>query len=275
MLQRSLTASSTSRTALAIALAATLDRQRRARTKLRTPHPGPTAVKNVVLVHGAFADGSGWRGVHDELTRRGYRVTIVQNPLTSLADDVAATSGCSTARTARRSSSAIPGAARSSPKRACTRRSPAWSTSRRSGARCRRNDGAAVRGLRGDARVRHRNAHGRFRLPDRDKFKAGFAARRNRRGRRVPARLAGADQHVGVRDEAQARGVAQQAELGCDRDRRQGVRPGDAAAHGQSASARRSRRSRPAMRLFMTQPKVVADDDRRRRARKLASAKQD
>jgi pimeloyl-ACP methyl ester carboxylesterase len=48
-------------------------------------------VKNVVLVHGAFADGSGWRGVYDDLTRRGYRVTIVQNPLTSLADDVAAT----------------------------------------------------------------------------------------------------------------------------------------------------------------------------------------
>lgn len=46
--------------------------------------------KNVVLVHGAFADGSGWRGVYDELTGRGYRVTIVQNPLTSLADDVAA-----------------------------------------------------------------------------------------------------------------------------------------------------------------------------------------
>lgn len=41
-------------------------------------------VKNVVLVHGAFADGSGWRGVYDQLTRRGYRVTIVQNPLTSL-----------------------------------------------------------------------------------------------------------------------------------------------------------------------------------------------
>ncbi|WP_265592997.1 alpha/beta hydrolase [Verrucomicrobium sp. BvORR034] len=47
-------------------------------------------VKNVVLVHGAFADGSGWRGVYDELTRKGYRVSIVQNPLTSLADDVAA-----------------------------------------------------------------------------------------------------------------------------------------------------------------------------------------
>ncbi|MCA0359379.1 MAG: alpha/beta hydrolase [Proteobacteria bacterium] len=49
------------------------------------------AVRNVVLVHGAFADGSGWRGVYDRLTAKGYRVTIVQNPLTSLADDVAAT----------------------------------------------------------------------------------------------------------------------------------------------------------------------------------------
>lgn len=51
----------------------------------------PPAAKNVVLVHGAFADGSGWRGVYDDLTQRGYRVTIVQNPLTSFADDVAST----------------------------------------------------------------------------------------------------------------------------------------------------------------------------------------
>ncbi|BES73234.1 alpha/beta hydrolase [Marinobacter nanhaiticus D15-8W] len=49
------------------------------------------AVRNVVLVHGAFADGSGWRGVYDELTGRGYQVSVVQNPLTSLADDVDAT----------------------------------------------------------------------------------------------------------------------------------------------------------------------------------------
>jgi len=48
-------------------------------------------LKNVVLVHGAFVDGSGWRGVYDNLTERGYDVSIVQNPLTSLADDVAAT----------------------------------------------------------------------------------------------------------------------------------------------------------------------------------------
>lgn len=50
-----------------------------------------TTITNVVLVHGAFADGSGWRGVYDKLTSEGYYVTIVQNPLTSLADDVAAT----------------------------------------------------------------------------------------------------------------------------------------------------------------------------------------
>ena len=49
------------------------------------------AARNIVLVHGAFADGSGWRRVYENLTGRGYRVTIVQNPLTSLADDVAAT----------------------------------------------------------------------------------------------------------------------------------------------------------------------------------------
>jgi len=48
-------------------------------------------VKNVVLVHGGFVDGSGWQGVYDVLTRDGYNVSIVQNPTTSLADDVAVT----------------------------------------------------------------------------------------------------------------------------------------------------------------------------------------
>ena len=51
----------------------------------------PAPVRNVVLVHGAFADGSGWRGVYDNLTARGFKVSIVQNPLTSFDDDVAAT----------------------------------------------------------------------------------------------------------------------------------------------------------------------------------------
>ena len=48
-------------------------------------------VKNVVLVHGAFADGSGWRALYNVLTKKGYNVTVVQNPLTSLEDDVNAT----------------------------------------------------------------------------------------------------------------------------------------------------------------------------------------
>jgi pimeloyl-ACP methyl ester carboxylesterase len=53
--------------------------------------PDSQTVRNVVLVHGAFADGSGWRGVYDDLTARGYHVSVVQNPMTSFADDVAST----------------------------------------------------------------------------------------------------------------------------------------------------------------------------------------
>ncbi|MBK3567718.1 alpha/beta fold hydrolase [Streptomyces sp. MBT62] len=47
--------------------------------------------KNIVLVHGGFVDGSGWRGVHDALRADGYRVSVVQNPTLSLEDDVAVT----------------------------------------------------------------------------------------------------------------------------------------------------------------------------------------
>lgn len=47
-------------------------------------------VMNIVLVHGAWADGSGWQSIHEILHARGYNVSVVQNPLTSLADDVAA-----------------------------------------------------------------------------------------------------------------------------------------------------------------------------------------
>jgi pimeloyl-ACP methyl ester carboxylesterase len=48
-------------------------------------------VKNVVLVHGGFVDGSGWEGVYQALKKDGYTVSIVQNPTISLADDVAVT----------------------------------------------------------------------------------------------------------------------------------------------------------------------------------------
>ena len=51
----------------------------------------PTPAKNVVLVHGGFVDGSGWQKVYNILKKDGYNVTIVQNPTTSLADDVAFT----------------------------------------------------------------------------------------------------------------------------------------------------------------------------------------
>ncbi|HEY3617533.1 MAG TPA: alpha/beta hydrolase [Candidatus Sulfotelmatobacter sp.] len=50
-----------------------------------------TVVRNIVLVHGGFVDGSGWEGVYNVLRKDGYTVTIVQNPTISLADDVAVT----------------------------------------------------------------------------------------------------------------------------------------------------------------------------------------
>lgn len=49
------------------------------------------AARNVVLVHGGFVDGSGWAAVHARLRQDGFNVSIVQNPTTSLADDVTAT----------------------------------------------------------------------------------------------------------------------------------------------------------------------------------------
>jgi len=68
--------------ATAMALASTVD---------AAPPQAQEAAKNVVLVHGGFVDGSGWRKVHDILEKDGYHVTIVQNPTTTLADDVAYT----------------------------------------------------------------------------------------------------------------------------------------------------------------------------------------
>ncbi|TCN44768.1 pimeloyl-ACP methyl ester carboxylesterase [Kribbella orskensis] len=50
-----------------------------------------TPVRNVVLVHGGFVDGSGWQGVHDLLAEDGYNVSIVQNPTLSLEDDATVT----------------------------------------------------------------------------------------------------------------------------------------------------------------------------------------
>src|SRR5579862_306103 len=48
-------------------------------------------ISNIVLVHGGFVDGAGWRGVYDILKKDGFTVGIVQNPTISLAGDVSAT----------------------------------------------------------------------------------------------------------------------------------------------------------------------------------------
>jgi pimeloyl-ACP methyl ester carboxylesterase len=60
-------------------------------TAQATPAAAKQQARNVVLVHGAVLDGSGWRAVHGFLASKGMRTTVVQLPLTSLEDDVATT----------------------------------------------------------------------------------------------------------------------------------------------------------------------------------------
>jgi pimeloyl-ACP methyl ester carboxylesterase len=74
----------TRRTFATLAAAASL-------TGFPSAQASPRRVRNVVLVHGAYADGSSWSDVIQRLQAAGLNVTSVQNPLTSLADDVAAT----------------------------------------------------------------------------------------------------------------------------------------------------------------------------------------
>ena len=59
--------------------------------KAQSQKPASATIKNIVLVHGAWADGSGWKGVYDILTKDGYNVSIVQEPETTFQEDVAAT----------------------------------------------------------------------------------------------------------------------------------------------------------------------------------------
>jgi pimeloyl-ACP methyl ester carboxylesterase len=59
------------------------------------------AAHNIVLVHGAFVDQTSWKPVADILVKKGYNVTLVENPLTSLADDVEATKKALAAQTGR------------------------------------------------------------------------------------------------------------------------------------------------------------------------------
>jgi len=63
-------------------------------------------------VHGAWADGSGWKGASDILVKDGSHVSIVQQPETSFKEDVAATKGSSRSRTDGVSSSVTAGQAR-------------------------------------------------------------------------------------------------------------------------------------------------------------------
>lgn len=56
-----------------------------------TQDAGAADIKNIVIVHGAFADSSGWRDVTELLEKKGFKVSLVQNPITSLQDDVDAT----------------------------------------------------------------------------------------------------------------------------------------------------------------------------------------
>jgi hypothetical protein len=58
---------------------------------LAASSPAYAAVKTIVLVHGAFADGSGWKAVTDILQNHSHSVLVVQEPETSFAADVAAT----------------------------------------------------------------------------------------------------------------------------------------------------------------------------------------
>ena len=55
-----------------------------------TTNRADAQVKNIILVHGAFADGSGWQGVYDILTAKGYKVSVSGNPDLGIPEDVAA-----------------------------------------------------------------------------------------------------------------------------------------------------------------------------------------
>ena len=83
-------------------------------------------LKNIVLVHGAWVDASGWKSVYEHLIRKGFKVTMVQEPETSFADDVTATKRILDLQTGPRFSSVIAMAARSSPRPASTRMSSVW-----------------------------------------------------------------------------------------------------------------------------------------------------
>jgi pimeloyl-ACP methyl ester carboxylesterase len=189
--------------------------------------------KNIVLVHGAFADGSSWRRVYDELSQRGYRVTIVQNPLTSLADDVASTrrvldrqdgptilvghSWGGTVITEAGTHANVVGLVYVSALAPDSGESTAQEY----------QGFAATPDFVIDT---HKDGFGFLSLK---KFKAGFA---HDVGDADAAFLrdSGAYQHGGVRNQAPACRMAHEAELGGDRHRGQIMRSGDADSYGRA-----------------------------------------
>jgi pimeloyl-ACP methyl ester carboxylesterase len=76
--------------ACCVVSAPNLSAQNASTQNISAPNQGHR-VRNIVLVHGAWADGSGWKGVYDILVKDGYNVSIVQEPETSFQEDVAAT----------------------------------------------------------------------------------------------------------------------------------------------------------------------------------------
>jgi pimeloyl-ACP methyl ester carboxylesterase len=76
---------------LAVALVTAAQDMTQNTDKKRPPQTQTNRIRNIVLVHGAWADGSGWKAVYDILSNDGYNVSIVQEPETTFQDDVAAT----------------------------------------------------------------------------------------------------------------------------------------------------------------------------------------
>lgn len=58
--------------------------------KMRPEADTSIVIKNIVLVHGAFVDGSGWKGAYDILIKKGFHVSVAEQPLTSFESDITA-----------------------------------------------------------------------------------------------------------------------------------------------------------------------------------------
>ena len=221
---------------------------------MSTTHEG---IENVVLVHGAFADGSGWRAVYDKLTsrtsghdrpdpahlargrHRGDRQIL------DMQDGPTILVGHSWGGTVITEAGVHPNVAGL----------------------------VYVSALAPDAgETTARQYEGFAPTPDfvidvgedgfgflnAEKFKVGLRSGPQRCGCGIPARLAGAHQHVGLRNPGEECRLAQQAQLGGHRDGGQRLRPRDAAAHGH-AHGREDHRSPASHALYVSQAGAISD----------------